>query len=287
MTIHKWDIPLHCYHDCELLCCDDILLITEDGVNLVRNMDYDPDTGRCKNYNKLTRTTVDIESYNFSKPYGAIGKLYYPELVVIPDTSFDVMIKFPLTHPSRVNVNVSKPVSLRVLLNIIKQIYIRIYDEEEKTAAATDFTLNVSCECASDSSATILESYESITELKDDCSICYYPFESSETIELNCKHLFHKQCLKQWIDRGRGVSCPLCRATLNSCERCNNTKIITTVSQYVVLPVHLRTTVFSLRNHTNGTYGIHSFDLDKLQITKMRYNSKKKVLKLSVDSSIY
>lgn len=48
---------------------------------------------------------------------------------------------------------------------------------------------------------------------ENDCSICMNPMEESEQIvELNCSklHIFHKECLCQWVEIGRS-ECPLCR----------------------------------------------------------------------------
>jgi hypothetical protein len=34
-----------------------------------------------------------------------------------------------------------------------------------------------------------------------------------EIVELDCsnKHIFHKECLKQWISNPKNDNCPLCR----------------------------------------------------------------------------
>jgi len=54
----------------------------------------------------------------------------------------------------------------------------------------------------------------------EECSICHEPLDtSSQNITLeNCKHTFHKSCLKKWVDErkltARELTCPLCRRTI-------------------------------------------------------------------------
>jgi hypothetical protein len=54
-------------------------------------------------------------------------------------------------------------------------------------------------------------------ELKEDCSICTCEAEDGETwSETSCKHFFHTECLKDWINTfdARDNGCPLCRASI-------------------------------------------------------------------------
>jgi hypothetical protein len=42
------------------------------------------------------------------------------------------------------------------------------------------------------------------------CSICYYNLKEGEEIhKLECKHVFHCECIKEWLMKER--SCPLCK----------------------------------------------------------------------------
>ncbi|EMC93686.1 hypothetical protein BAUCODRAFT_76082 [Baudoinia panamericana UAMH 10762] len=44
------------------------------------------------------------------------------------------------------------------------------------------------------------------------CLVCLCDFEVAEVCRklVKCKHLFHKECIDQWLTQGRN-SCPLCR----------------------------------------------------------------------------
>ncbi|KAL7595017.1 hypothetical protein Lser_V15G30204 [Lactuca serriola] len=47
------------------------------------------------------------------------------------------------------------------------------------------------------------------------CSVCLDCIDSTHLIRelLNCKHVFHRECLDRWVDEGQ-VTCPLCRSML-------------------------------------------------------------------------
>ncbi|WCJ26662.1 RING/U-box superfamily protein [Euphorbia peplus] len=47
------------------------------------------------------------------------------------------------------------------------------------------------------------------------CSVCLDCIENADEIRelCNCNHVFHKDCLDNWVDLGR-ITCPLCRSML-------------------------------------------------------------------------
>ncbi|XVF20049.1 hypothetical protein REPUB_Repub11eG0164800 [Reevesia pubescens] len=51
-------------------------------------------------------------------------------------------------------------------------------------------------------------------ETCDDCAICLEKFEDGDQCRVlyNCKHIYHKFCIDQWLARDR--HCPLCRGSL-------------------------------------------------------------------------
>lgn len=52
-----------------------------------------------------------------------------------------------------------------------------------------------------------------ITEnLQETCSICLENFLKNEKIiKLDCRHIFHKKCIKKWFKDKDQKNCPLCR----------------------------------------------------------------------------
>lgn len=49
----------------------------------------------------------------------------------------------------------------------------------------------------------------------DQCAICCFPVDSTQhTYEIPCGHLFHKECLDEWM--GYRTVCPLCLETIRT-----------------------------------------------------------------------
>jgi hypothetical protein len=256
---------------------------SEFSFEIKDNEHYDYTTGKCQEYEKLCQTTINISAFDISKPYGNGGKLYYPDLVVIPDESFTILLNYPFIDPVETTVTLTTKITLREILSLIKQIYYYIYEEEERTADATEFAINRPCtDCSDKDLKQILN--EMVVDkgggTESECSICYMPFEQQNVV-LKCKHIFHDNCLYNWIDKGKGHSCPLCRLPFNQCDACDNTKMIRSVEEHVVLPSHLRYPT-GLRNTTNGMFGIYGYDLESLSITEMWYNRTNRLLQVIV-----
>ena len=46
----------------------------------------------------------------------------------------------------------------------------------------------------------------------EDCCICSEPMNKDNNYDLDCCHLFHLTCLKEWIKIKKGnIICPICR----------------------------------------------------------------------------
>lgn len=62
------------------------------------------------------------------------------------------------------------------------------------------------------------DSVDSTTENSDEsdnvCIICYSDFSKKERCVLECKHIYHRVCLKRWAKFKRDVRCPLCQGPL-------------------------------------------------------------------------
>jgi len=57
-----------------------------------------------------------------------------------------------------------------------------------------------------------LKDYLITDDMFEDCSICLDTLKRNDTvIQLDCDHLFHKACIKQWFNTKVNKNCPLCR----------------------------------------------------------------------------
>ena len=63
----------------------------------------------------------------------------------------------------------------------------------------------------------LLTEVEGKEDLEDVCSICYETFLDKKTIKTECGHIYHKECLLQWLGSNQNQSrkCPLCLNSLS------------------------------------------------------------------------
>lgn len=278
-TRSYWQIPLYSQHQCSLQCCFDIEYDTvEETFRAQANRSYNPVTRTCDMHSRIFATGIHLSSFDVTKPSGTTGTLYNPDLEVIQDSCFTILIDFPLTHPVQVNVTMNGKVTLRNLLYMIQQIYLDIYEMEASTATIQEFNIDTVCSCRTRDLQETVRSLPTIASTNE-CSICYNELDVACT--LSCMHQFHPTCLQQWIHTGHGRNCPLCRNYILTCTNCNNTGIVSTTESYTVLPIELRDDP-TIRNATDGTYGIFGFDFEQLTLHNLIYNKQNKFLQLVV-----
>lgn len=280
LSKHRWKIPLYCYHECSGLCFSKIEFAPETNEIIFTTENTDPDA-KCALNQKLLSTSIHIASFDCISPNGHAGRLYNPDLLVVPDNRFSMTIDFPLSNPVKIQINSidQKGYTLREILWLIYTIYFAIYDEEELNALPQSFVFEDECSQCLQTPERILASLAIRNGSGADCSVCYNTMENQEIVALHCGHIFHHVCLQQWITTGRGQTCPLCRSRIIQCDSCRDGIVLTT-EEHVVLPYHRRTNL--LRNTTNGPYGIHSHDLESLFIENLYYNNTSKQLSLDI-----
>ena len=275
-----WEIPLHCYHECSSSCNSKYVRDKSDlsviRYIIVDNPEYIND--KCPLSGKLTKTSVNISSFDIDNPYGNTGPLYEPDNIVIPDNNFSIRISYPLFNCVDVNVSNSNKFSLSMLLNIIKKIYEYIYKEEEQTSTPVSYHFKKDCEkCVY---KDFIQNF--IPKRDNECSICYNNYNKNEIAsQLNCGHYYHTQCIFRWIETS--TTCPLCRHSVIDCDECDGTGIVFYNHDYVVIPLEHRGEILN-RNTTNGVYGIYGHDLDDLFIESMYYNRIDKILTIDIGS---
>ena len=106
----------------------------------------------------------------------------------------------------------------------------------------------------------------------ENCSVCY-DNNDNESVQLDCNHSFHKQCMLKWCEKSQ--TCPICRSDIIVCDICKGTKTITRIIETATIPFEFRTESI-LRNTTDGLFSIHSFDLEDILISKLIYNQLNK-----------
>ena len=90
-----------------------------------------------------------------------------------------------------------------------------------------------------------------------------------QSIQLPCGHMMHKECILDWVKRNNNT-CPICRDYIQKCQDCKGKMEIETEHEAKVIPVEHRSNF--IRNTTDGTFGIHTIDLENLFLRKIFYD---------------
>lgn len=284
-TRNYWKIPLYSCHECTHTCRHKLVVNPYGQIDVIPNPEYNPITRTCEQYENICIATVPLHSFDFQSPRSIEGHVYYPDLVVIPDLQFSLFLNFPFTTAVEVNIEVQDKITLREVLETIKQIYKQIYEDEEKTADPIIHEYTVPCTCISSNFREAMQRYAYTLPASSDvtCSVCLIEIDGeSETARLSCNHYYHKECIIAWCEKGSGHRCPMCRCPILSCDVCANTRQVYRREEFVVIPLHLRQGNVE-RNTTNGLYGIYDHDIENLYITDLHYNRITKTLHVSIN----
>ena len=281
-TRRRWNIPLFSYHKCTNDCN---IIVVSDNSNqyvLLENPDYK--NGKCSEYNKIKKTPIRIATFDINNPLTDIGELYNPDEKVICDNSFILSIYFPLSYVFEVVIStpsINNGFTLKELIYSIKNLYEYIYDEEERTASPQIYQLKKFCtNCGNKDLSGFIKDVKLEKELEEECSICYSNYniediEDEKPVCLKCSHIFHNKCIKTWLEN-KGT-CPICRHNIFECKSCDGTGIIYYTFSGAVLPIEERGGILA-RNHSNGHFGIHTYDFEDLLIENLHYDRTKRRL---------
>lgn len=276
---NSWKIKFYTYHQCDERCRFTVIPSGESPILYVLSPNPRYNNGKCSRMNELERASIYLCDFDKDNPQSIYGKLEKSDEIVVPDTTISVIINYPILNCTETIITSQDPrgFSLKELLYQIKKIYQYIYIEEERTAQPYTYHLSKFCErCISRESK-----YECVQTLEnppeEECSICYNDFHDEECGQLKCNHVFHRRCIQEWLDYSS--NCPLCRLNTTNCQECNGTYIVYYDYTGVVIP-HEHRGIMMMRNMTNGTFGIDTFDFEDLIIKSLDYDRKRKQLRI-------
>jgi hypothetical protein len=282
-TRNSWKIPLACYHICNENTCKYKFVFINNGQEIILTKIDNPYyiNNKCQQYNNIEKTSIKIADFNITEPIGDSGPLYNSDTIVIPDTTFNILITYPLTFSVDIIVRSSKleGFTLKELLETIKNLYYFIYQEEERTSTPIVYNLKKICEnCIN---TDILSSISDISEhVNGECSICYSEYKDKIS-KLNCNHIYHKECISPWALKSN--TCPLCRQPIFLCSECKGNGFIYYDYLGTVIPIEHRGN-FVNRNLTNGIFGIYGYDIEDLILQDMKYDRINKRLHIFIGS---
>ena len=279
---NKWKIKLHRIHICTSNC--KIKIINEFDNLLIINNPYFKD-GKCENYSKLHKTLINISQFN--EENGLIDDnsiLFNSDCKVIPDRSFKLSIYYPLSYKFEIIIttDTDNGYTLKELIKYIKILYKFIYEEEERTATPQLFKLKKYCIlCGNKDFGKYIKQIET-KDIEGECCICFNEYSSEETVgKLNCDHMFHGNCIKNWF--ANTGTCPMCRSNAFECKECDGSGIIHYEFSGTVIPVDKRGMNLN-RNMSNGVFGIYDYDFEDLLIESLYYDRIKKELHMNIVS---
>lgn len=286
LSRNSWNIPIYGIHKCSEICN---LILTPNPEN-PNYLSLQNIAGICNMENLIEKTVVQLSTFNIFSPSGVNGSLVESDRIVIPDNSFKMLIDFPLTSPTEIEVkSTSDGFSLRELIYSIKETYKNIYKEE--AATSTPLTYNLRKLCKNCLELDLNDLFQNIKNNTEDrfCSICINSINMGDLYgKLICNHYFHIDCIQEWIkhqdkdwSNNRAKTCPMCRFPMKICDLCGNIGYIEYTYYGTVIPINIRGDN-PLRNYTNGVYGIYGSDFDDLYLDGMFYDRIQKRLFLSV-----
>jgi hypothetical protein len=276
---NKWNINFYSYHTCSEMCKYIVCEVEEHSQFFYIKKNHDYKNGECSQKNIFKKSEIRLSSFDRNNPKTSDGLLEKSEEIIIPDTTINVILEYPLIKQAKIVINSkdNRGFLLKDLIHQIKQIYKYIYKEEERTAHPITYHLSKFCKKCSGPDFK-KESYKFIDtkDLIDDCSICHDNFNSDTCGVLNCGHIFHQTCIEEWLNYS--INCPLCRINCSSeCIDCKGTHIVYYDYHGTVIPIEERgLTMF--RNTTDGLFGIYLYDFDDLYLKQLRYNYQTKEL---------
>lgn len=230
-------------------------------------------------YDRIHPTSVHLASLNISLRNSLPDhlRLFEADEIVIPDTSFIILLNHPFKDPVEIPIQLTTVPSLRFLLSLLHDVYQGIYAIERETATSSVYTYVVECtDCDSEYTQQIQEFKEEA--FVGDCSVCYNPYEQS--VKLPCSHIFHKSCLVNWMEKGSSRTCPLCRTVFMKCTKCDDQNTRVVERRFVEVPREVN----FIRNQTDGVFGIHTCRFEDLWVDSLWYNKITKTLQVFIYS---
>lgn len=247
-------------------------------------------TSSCLFPEKIEPTCINL--------YHLQEEKFNDDVIMLP-TDFMIEINYPMNNPFTKTIHIDKDeVRISDVLKLFRESYLYVYDEEEKNSSEKIFKIKKSC-------MSCLENFydeQNIDKFliieNDDMSSCNICFDTTERTEPSepssslvkikkCKHPYHKDCLVKWFNTTRddesgmsrkSNSCPLCRQAIIFCEHCNGSEFVEEEFKGVVPPYDPN--FFTIREETDGPYGIHSFYVEELLFKGVIYDKSRNTMTL-------
>ena len=116
------------------------------------------------------------------------------------------------------------------------------------------------------------------------CSICFNNISVHDGVILQCNHIYHAECIKEWCKTK--LSCPMCRSGIQ-CKLCNGSKEYITRSFKKCYPsvhtLHPRHEFYE----TNGRHILRNIPLASLSIVEIQVDTINHIIRPIVSDGVY
>jgi hypothetical protein len=160
----------------------------------------------------------DLVITNSIIPYDYVNNIYYPEHV-LNTLHFALHIKILHEHNLHLQLNATivqlYENEIKFLNDIFSKLNINIHINSISYNDHIEEAVNI--KYTKKDVTNITSKFESKTYKGDDnkeqCTVCLENIKKGEKItKLDCKHMFHTDCINEWISRDN--TCPCCRVSL-------------------------------------------------------------------------
>ena len=286
-TSNGWRIHMYCKHKCGPHCVNFTYRSVEHPGIIYIRPNPDHVNGKCPRNKKLEKIGIHLASFDPDNTDNmACGPLVDADKIIIPDSIFKIEVTYPLTRKTQIIIAADSEYEngfkLKQIIYLIRTIYKCIYQIEERTATPLTYKVRQPCDACLDVSATkFLKRVYLGENSQQECCICNEIYsKTKKPCKLNCQHIFHRNCIKTWLESGSNT-CPICRQSIVQCKECDNTRVRITEHMNVVVPTEHRG-YHQGRNHTDGEFGIYDVDFEDLTLCSMEYRRTTKTLLLQV-----
>lgn len=286
MSRNVWKIPICSKHNCNKTC-EKRAIISENGTEIYQEDNPNYIDGHCEYFNIVEDTFIPLFRYDIKSgqilphdhnQYDSASSIMNLDEIVIKEQEIYLRVDFPLKTPIKIKLKTKNRVGFtrKKLLDSIKKVYMNIYKKEEETSSPLYYVYTEECFCMNRNIDRYITKIR-INKNTLECPICTLILPDIR-YKLVCGHLFHKSCIKKWAKIKK--NCPICRASMISCQECSGNGIKENIIYCKVVPKEFRNG--ALRNETNGKYGIYHFDLEDLILSDIYYNRLKKIVSIKI-----
>lgn len=146
---------------------------------------------------------------------------YYSNTII--DTNYNSNNENEVQYYSNTIIEPNYSIRIINISNLLGDEYFnRLFEEEYEYQTALEESNNDQELVRNENQILNMSSvkFKNVKTKDNNCTICCTQFENNDSvILLNCNHIFHKECINEWIHYK--AECPLCKTSVNVTQKEN------------------------------------------------------------------